>query len=230
MVEKPKKKINKLLYLIHLVWILPLLGIAWLIWSEYHRANIEPATSAKPQAEELLPYIEQSGGTILHTYNRSAKGFPGTVSSPSYEFYIDYSDTNLKKRAEEISAAIAKIGYKTQYTMYIAADGCKKYDYNTSSLLPSGQSATETSIREYCKNLTGTDNKLLFGSTENENEPYYTVYGERGTYTVFAEITNKTFRITSNDFWREEYAKKYNVPSEAVRIGHTIVTVTFDRK
>lgn len=222
-------KRGKFGHLLHLVWIVPVGSLMWLFASSYYISEIDDKTTAKPQAMELEPYIKKSGGLVLHTYNRNAGGPLNLVSSPSFEYYIEYSDTSLERRAKEVVEALSGLGYKVQYGRFTAENSfCMRYGY--SSHLPDGQVATEKSKEDYCRALSGVDSLLLLGATENEKRPYFTIYGENDDRTVFIEISDRTFNITSNDFWREEYSKRYGVGNEIVRSGHSMMTVNFARK
>lgn len=221
-----KTKHSKPRYLLHLIWAIPLIGIIWSAVTTYYNTTLNKATSAKPQADELSHHIQQSGGSVLHTYNRSASG---KVRSPTYELYIDYPDTSIENRAKKITTELTQLGYRTKYIKYAYENECSKYGFMSSSHLPDGELATEQSARRYCMDLTGVDDPLLFGSTENNKQPYYTVYGERGEDNVFVQVSDETFKITSNDFWRDEYSKKYSVANETVRSGHSMTVVVFGR-
>jgi len=221
-------KRNKRVYLAHLIWALPLICIAWFFADMYYRTDIDKTTSAKPQANELMSYIQQSKGSVLHTYNRSAGGFLNKVTSPSYELYIDYSDTNIENRTKEATNYLAQIGYQTKYAKYTYANNCSEYQYSYSESA-AGENSIEGLVFEQCKALMGIDDMRLRGATENAKQPYYTIYGERGKEIVFVQISDKTFDITSNDSWREEYSEKYNIGNELVREGHSMMVVKFER-
>lgn len=192
----------------------------------YYRTDIDKTSSAKPQASELMPYIQQSKGEVLHTYNRSAGGFLNKVTSPSYELYVDYSDSTIENRVKEVTSYLTKIGYQARYAQYTYVNDCSQYEYSQNR---PAKNNVEMLVFQHCKVLMGVDDTRLIGATENNKQPYYTIYGERGNDTVFVQISNKTFDITSNDFWRDEYSKKYNIGNELVREGHSMMVVEFGR-
>lgn len=219
---------KKPLKLLHVFWVLPLaVVVCYLVWLYIHR-ELNDATSAKPQANELAKFIKTSKGSVLHTYNRTTST---TVSSPSYEYYIEYSDTNIENRSKELSAYLTDLGYNAKYKKYTALDYiCTKYGYGRTNLFPSGQFIeSDADASAYCNEKIGIEDPRFYGGTDNDNQPYYTLYGENGDRTVYAEVSDKTFNITSNDSWRDSYAKKFNVEDGRVRPGHSMVTVKFGR-
>lgn len=220
----------KLDFLYNLAWIVPIGSILWWAVATYYETDINEHTSAKPQAQQFDPYVEQSGGEILHTYNRNT-GSQASRGSPDFEFYIEYPDSHLEYRAREVADALSGIGYKTKYTQFSVKDSfCTRSGYGSDNFLPNGQRATETAASRYCHDAIGVDDPHLFGATENDKQPYYTVYGEDRDRMVFIQISDRTFNITSNDFWRDEYMEKYGLDNETVRPGHSMMVVRFGRK
>jgi len=203
--------------------------ILFVLGSEYYRLEINEDTTVKPQARQIVDYIDQAHGSILHEYNRTAGDLIDGPGSPSYEYYVEFPDVNLKRYAIGFSSYLSRLGYQVKYSQYSAANECTRYDFDSSNVLPDGRIATNASRLQYCKDATGVDDPLLFGATDNDGAPYFTVYGRRDGISVFAQISDKTFKITSNDFWSDEYVKKFHVADETVRRSHSVMTVIFDK-
>ncbi len=207
---------------------IPLSFILLFIVTDYRRANVNIETSAVPQANELKPYLKISGATVLHTYNRHARGIMSGVSSPSFEYYLEYSSPDTDTRARELTTYLSSIGYTVKKAMYTKHNDCSLYGYPTRDA--SGYRITEEQARQFCKERVGHDDSDLFGTAMNGNKPYWVIYGIRGDQTVYAQITDEDFVVSSNDSWGEEYINENGFSSTKVKDGKTVVITTFARK
>lgn len=93
-----------------------------------------------------------------------------------------------------------------------------------------GYRITESQARQYCIEKVGHDDPSLFGTTVNDSLPYWVLYGERGSHTIYVQLTEKDFAVYSNDFWREEYMKETGLKGTRVREGKSVAVIVLDRK
>lgn len=204
------KKIILIVTAIVLVWVI------WVFVSNYYTAELNPATSAAPKAKELKPYIEANDITVLHTYNRHMGGWLNTNSSASFEYYLENPTADTAIHAEGLSAFLTNLGYDMQQVKYKYDEKCTSNTY--------GRMAE---IRQYCESTVGTPDISLMGSTQNEGLPYWVLRGENGSQSVFAQVTDKDFTVTSNDFWRDEYSRETGMNGTKVRSGKSVTTIVF---
>lgn len=219
-----KTKRNIIIAVIALALIL----ILSFIITDYRRANVNVETSAVPQANELKPHLTKSGATVLHTYNRDARGIMSGVSSPSYEYYLEYSNADIDTHTEELTKFLTNVGYTMKKAMYTKHNDCSIYGLPTRDA--NGYRITEEQAKQFCKDRVGHDDPDLFGTAANDNKPYWVIYGIRGNQTVYAQITDKDFAVSSNDFWGEEYMKENGFSGTKVKAGKSVAVITFARK
>lgn len=208
--------------------------IAYLFIASYVRSDINTATTAKPIAKMILPYIKEDGGEIVYSYNRFAGGFLNKVRVPSFEYYVLYRDTGLEQHANALADGLRELGYDVRMAKYVAGDesSCSRYGDNPVHLAGDRYMSWDDSpyaMSEYCREKTGVGDRELLGSIENEGWPYYTLYGVTATHEVFAEITDRIFHSTSNDFWRDEFADEHGLQPDEVPGGSSIAAIHFNK-
>lgn len=217
----------------HILWALPLVVLisvgAYLLVSAYVRTNIDTTTSAKPEADKLLEGITRSQGTVLHTYNRNSGGSLNKVREPSFEYYVLYDGENTKYVIDKLARTIEQQGYNVATARYQASDpSCLQYAYSPNRSV-NDESGNALSAKEYCQKLTGVDNSRLFGRTENQQQPYHTLYATSQNYSIYAEATTRMFLSTANDFWAKQYAEQNGLQSGEVPKGKTVLAIIIQK-
>lgn len=187
------------------------------------RSEFDTGVSAKPEANRLLNGIKESGGTIVHTYNRTAFGVFNDVTTPSFEYYVEYDSTDTKSHIDALSKDLRRLGYTVMTSRYTATnkEQCSYYSYYPDS---------DGGNLKRCQDLTGATDPELFGETDNDGHLYYTLYAANADYTVHAESSDKTMQVTSNDFWYEEYAEQNHLEPERIPIGKSMLTIELSSK
>ena len=200
----------------------------FIIAYEYIQQNINTANSAKPEANRLLSGIQRSQGTIVHTYNRTAGSQMGSLRIPAFEYYVLYDHTPTKDIIHLLSQNLTDLGYDMKTARFVPGiSGCTRYEFKP-QFKPREEDAAQE--RERCLQVTGVDSPDLFGVTENDKVPYYTLYATSDAYTIQAQASDKTFSSTANDFWSQEFAENRAIEYGRIPDGKAMLVIEIRQK
>lgn len=178
-----------------LVMVFFILPILLFIGRSLHLSFSNPA---KREAAVLTEFITDNGYKVLHTYNRSESI---TVSSPSYEYYIEANEDMSVSRDKLLEFMKAK-AYQVEAKEYVYDPQCNAAAGGT-----------------FCQQKGYSNESTEFsGLARNNHKPYWVAVGLRDRSKFRAEITSDDFEAQSND----SFYGKHEIAS-----GKSVIAITF---